>query len=85
VLLQTYAQRHGLHVELDVTDDGDTPFAGFCVRQNCYPHYTVVCAPDAFIVTDQAGYTISCAETLTHALTSLSTYLDTDQADPLTS
>ena len=84
-LLQAYARRHGLHVEFDVTDDGDTPFAGFCTRRNCYPHFTLVWAPESFFVTDQSGYTISCAATLTHALDTLSGYLDADQSGALPS
>jgi hypothetical protein len=80
LLLQDYAQQNGLHVELDVTDDGDTPFAGFSTRPNCYPSFTLVSTPAAFFVTDQSGYTISCTETLARALDTLSLCLDADQA-----
>lgn len=78
MLLHAYAQRHGLHLVLDVTDDGDTPFAGFSTRPSCYPTFTLVCAPESFFVTDHAGYTISSAPTLAHALDTLTPYLEVE-------
>jgi hypothetical protein len=74
-LLQAYAERHDVHLELDVTDDGRTPFAGFSVRQNCYPNFTLIRGQETFVLTDHCGYTVFQSLALTDVLDILSLQL----------
>jgi hypothetical protein len=67
-LLQAYAERHEIHLELDLTDDGRTPFAGFSVRPDCYPSFTLIRAASTFVLTDHCGYTVFESLALTDVL-----------------
>jgi hypothetical protein len=57
-LLQAYAERHEVHLELDLTDGGRPPSAGFSVQPNCYPSFTLIRAAATFVLTDHCGYTV---------------------------
>jgi hypothetical protein len=57
-LLQACAERHAVHLELDLTDDGRTPFAGFSVQPDWYPRFTLIRAAATFVLTDHCGYTV---------------------------
>ena len=74
-LLHAYAERHDVHLELDVTDDGRTPFAGFSLGQHCYPSFTLIRGQETFLLTDHCGYTVFQSLKLTDVLDVLSLQL----------
>lgn len=76
--LQAYARDNKLWLELDVTDDRRTAFAGFSMGENNYPSYTVLWTGRRYLLTDRLGYTVCQASTLPAALDVLSVQLQVE-------
>ncbi len=68
-LLRRCAAQHGWLLELDITDDGETPFAEFVPPGNTHHGITLIggCA-DNFLLTDREGYPLFQTATLPAAL-----------------